>query len=48
MMSISFGFLGINPAKGQIVYGYNFEPGWDGWGADYGVWEVGTPHCRPG
>ena len=47
IMSISISFLGVNPAKGQIVYQYNFESGWDGWAADYGVWEVGTPTAGP-
>ena len=26
----------------------NFESGWDGWHADNGVWEVGTPTAGPG
>ena len=48
VMAFSIGFLGVNPAKGAVtVYQYNFESGWDGWGADYGVWEVGTPAAGP-
>ena len=48
IMVFSVGFLGVNPANGAVtVYEYNFEPGWDGWGADYGVWEVGTPTAGP-
>ena len=30
-----------------VIYSYNFEPGWDGWHPDNGVWEVGTPTSGP-
>ena len=30
-------------ATAEIIYEYDFEPGWDNWSVDNGVWEIGTP-----
>ena len=30
-----------------IIFEEDFESGWDGWGADSGVWQVGTPTAGP-
>jgi hypothetical protein len=30
-----------------VPYYENFESGWDGWSADRGVWQVGTPTAGP-
>ena len=39
---ISLGFA-FEDAQNVQIYAYGFESGWNGWYADNGVWEVGSP-----
>ncbi len=48
LLVVSALFLMISfPVSADVVYQYDFEYGWNGWWANNGVWDVGTPTAGP-